>query len=347
MKILFLSHKFYPEIGGIEVNSEILANQFVALGAEVHLLTWSEYVGEKIFPFKVIRNPDLSTLLKEHRWADVVFENNPSLKLSWPLLFFRKPHVVAIRTWISRMDGNLAFPDKIKLLWLKKASAVIAVSEEVRILSFAKAIVIGNPYRSSLFKITNTNQRTKDFVFLGRLVSDKGADLAVALLKKLHETAGDFKRYKELSLTIIGDGPEKERLIQLVKANNLSNYVHFTGMLQGDTLTSCLNEHKYLLAPSRWKEPFGNIALEGMACGCLPFVSDGGGLIDAVGNAGVVFERNNIDSFYEQVRELLESPEKETLLRLNSSGHLLKHQPEYVAQLYYDLIFKAYNSKSI
>ncbi len=345
MKILFLSHKFFPDIGGIEVNSEILANQFVTLGAEVHLLTWSEYVGEKIFPFIVIRNPDLKKVLKEYRWADVVFENNPSLKLSWPLLFFHKPHVVAIRTWISRMDGSLALVDKLKLVWLKMATTVIAVSEEVRTLSYYKAIVIGNPYRSGLFKIINSSERQKDFVFLGRLVSDKGADLAIEVLKKLNETKGNFKKYEELSLTIVGEGPEKSKLMQLANNYGLIKNVSFTGMLQGEDLTKALNEHKYLLAPSRWKEPFGNIALEGMACGCLPFVSDGGGLIDAVGNAGVVFERNNLDSFFEKIKIILENPEKEAFLRTNSKKHLSKHEPDYVAQLYYDLIYNAYRSK--
>lgn len=34
MKILFLSHKFYPDIGGIEVNSEILATAFHKAGHE-------------------------------------------------------------------------------------------------------------------------------------------------------------------------------------------------------------------------------------------------------------------------------------------------------------------------
>lgn len=345
MKILVISHKFYPDIGGIEVNSEILAGQFVTLGAEVHLLTWSSYKGEKKFPFRIIRNPNLITLLKEHGWADVVFENNPSLKLSWPLLFFRKPHVVAIRTWISRMDGRLAFPDKLKLNWLKRATSVIAVSEAVKSLTFKNATVIGNPYRANLFKRASNIEQTKDFVFLGRLVSDKGADLAIKVLKKLHEASGNFKKYKELNLTIVGDGPEKEALKALVKSFNLNEYVHFTGVLQGKALTECLNKHKYLLASSKWKEPFGNIALEGMACGCLPIVSDGGGLIDAVGNAGVVFERNNIDSFFNKVQMLLESTIMEQELRANSASHLLQHQPEYVSKIYYNNICNAFNSK--
>ena len=336
MKILFLSHKFYPDVGGIEVNSEILANYFVKFGAEVHLLTWSqEGTVTKDFPFAVIRNPGRAKLLSEHKWADVVFENNPSLKLSWLLLVTGKPHVVAIRTWISRMDGTMALQDKLKLKWIKRANAVIAVSKMVKELTFKDAVVIGNPYREHLFVDLHLD-RDKDFVFLGRLVSDKGADMAIDLIKKLSET--DLWQQKKYTLTIIGDGPEKEQLEKMVKEYNLTNYVTFTGMLGGRELTEALNAHKYLLAPSRWKEPFGNIALEGMACGCLPIVSDGGGLIDAIGDAGIQFERNSIDSLFKNVSDLLVNPQLEVTLRGRFKEHLKNHQPEFVAGEYYNVI---------
>jgi hypothetical protein len=44
MKILFTSHRFYPDIGGIEVNSEILESYFSSQGHKVRLVTQS--VGE-------------------------------------------------------------------------------------------------------------------------------------------------------------------------------------------------------------------------------------------------------------------------------------------------------------
>lgn len=343
MKILFLSHKFYPDVGGIEVNSEILTTYFIKFGAEVRLLTWSESdASSKFFPFKVIRNPGKIELFKQHKWADVVFENNPSLKLSWPLLLSRKLHVVALRTWISRMDGTLAIQDKFKLQWVKRADAVIAVSAKVKELTFNDAIVIGNPYREDLFKDLSLN-RERDFVFLGRLVSDKGADMTIDMLKLLAKS--ELWQYKKYNLTIIGDGPEKQNLEQKVKESNLSDRVFFTGMLRGQELIETLNMHKYLLAPSRWKEPFGNIALEGMGCGCLPIVSDGGGLVDAVGDAGIVFERNNIDSLFENIVNLLKNPDLENTLRSRFKAHLQNHRPEFVARKYYNIITKVIEAR--
>jgi glycosyltransferase involved in cell wall biosynthesis len=186
-KILILSHKFFPDIGGIESNSEVLAYAFTELGHEVKVITWSQGGKEKYFPFAIIRNPTLKILLSCHKWASVVFENNPSLKLSWPSLLINRPLVIALNTWVTRIDGNIAFLDKIKLSWLRRAQGVIAVSNAVREKCFKGATVINNPYRSSSFKTINSIVRNLDFVFLGRLVSDKGANLAIEAVNTLQK----------------------------------------------------------------------------------------------------------------------------------------------------------------
>jgi glycosyltransferase involved in cell wall biosynthesis len=344
MKILVLSYKFFPDIGGIEVNSELLADYFHKFGAEVCVVTTSDadVTHNREFRYEVVRNPSKLALIKLYLWADTVLENNPVLNLSWPLTFIKKRHCIALNTWISRVDGSLAIQDKLKLQWLRKADVVIAVSEKVRELTFKDAIVIGNPYRDDLFVTLNEN-RIRDFVFLGRLVSDKGVDMAVDLLHKLNSDAS-FNN-KTFSLTIIGDGPERNELEKRCLDYNLGNHVIFTGTLQGIELVKCLNEHKYLLAPSRWREPFGNIAIEGMACGCIPIVSDGGGLIDAVGKAGVVFERNNLESLVQNVMYLLHDTELESKLRSEFGNHLGNHKPELVAQQYFNVLQKTVNNE--
>jgi glycosyltransferase involved in cell wall biosynthesis len=337
MKILFITHKFYPDIGGIEVNSEILALAFHNAGHEVRLITWTANNGEKTFPFTVIRQPKTAELFKEHRYADVVYENNPSLRLSWPAIFFNKSHVIALRTWINRMDGSIAWQDRLKQNWLKRATAVIAISEAVRKRCWKDAIVIGNPYRYHLFKILPEINRDKDFVFMGRLVSDKGADVAI---KALHELGDKSKK-----LTIIGTGPEQGKLIALVAELELTQQVEFPGSLSGEALVNCLNHHQFLLVPSTWEEPFGNVALEGMACGCLPIVSNGGGLPDAVGNAGLVVDRGSYKALSEGINLLLQDQALEKQLRNAAQTHLKEHHPQIIADKYLDVIENASSKK--
>lgn len=333
IKILFITHKFYPDIGGIEVNSEVLAMGFHAAGHEVRMITWTGSVGDRNFPFTIIRQPGTAVLFKEHRNADVVFENNPSLRLSWPAIFFKKPIVVALRTWVNRSQDGMAWQDRMKAFWLKRATAIIAISEAVRLRCWPPATVIGNPYREGLFRILPHAERNLDFVFMGRLVPDKGADIAIKALKKLSADQKDL-----YSLTIIGNGPEENQLKNLVQQLGLNDQITLTGALRGEDLVACLNQHKYLLVPSTWEEPFGNVALEGMACGCLPIVSNGGGLPNAVGNAGLVVERGSEDALANGIQSLLNNTELENRLRGAAKEHLAGHHPQVVSNKYLKIV---------
>jgi glycosyltransferase involved in cell wall biosynthesis len=338
VKILLLTHKFYPDIGGIEVNSEILAHGFSLENHEVTLITWTKEIGEKKFPYKVVRNPSLRNLWEAHQWADVVFENNPCLRLSWISYFFKKPSVVALRTWVSRQDGRIAWQDKFKFWWLRRASAVIAVSNAVRLRSWPEAVVIGNPYRHQLFRPSPQSENRSGFAFLGRLVSDKGADLAISAIHHLVKRR-EFKNAGEkLTLTIIGEGPERNHLEAMVAVLNLKDHVEFTGALKGQELVNQLNRHKYLLVPSLWDEPFGNVVLEGLACGCIPIVSNGGGLPDAVGNAGLVFKKGDLNSLLECICNVLKNPFLEKKIRENAEPHLQSHHPEAVSRRYLNVL---------
>lgn len=337
VKILLLTHNFYPAIGGIEVNSEILAHGFFTENHEVTLITWTKEIGEKNFPFKVLRSPSMRQLFKAHLWADVVFENNPCLRLAWISLLFKKPKVVALRTWVSRQDGQVGWQDKVKFWWLKRASAVIAVSNAVRAKSWPDAVVIGNPYRHHLFRPSPQSGIRSGFVFLGRLVSDKGADLAISAFHQLIKLIKS-RSVEELTLTIIGEGPERKNLEEMVADLDLKKYVEFTGALREEKLVNCLNRHKFLLVPSRWDEPFGNVVLEGLACGCIPIVSNGGGLPDAVGNAGLVFQKGDINSLLNCLCKVIENQELEKQLRSNAESHLWNHHPKIVSRRYLEIL---------
>ncbi len=345
MKILFLSHNFFPYIGGIEANSDILSRAFFKAGHEVRVLTWTKDSDKNIFPFPIIRNPSLLQLLREHQWANMVFENNPCLRLSWPNLFFKHLSIIALNTWVSRIDGEIGVhgkigvQDRLKHIWFKRANKVIAVSDAVRRHSFPPAIVIGNPYQADIFKVNLQIAKTCAFVFLGRLVPNKGADQAIKAIQQLilMDKKEKFLPF-EPHLTIIGDGPEKSKLEQLAVDLEIQDYIHFTGPLREENLALNLNKHRYILVPSLWEEPFGNVVLEGMACGCLPIVSNGGGLPDAIGNAGISFSRGDVKALVSCICNLLANPKLEQQLRNAAADHLAKHHPDVVSQSYLDIV---------
>jgi glycosyltransferase involved in cell wall biosynthesis len=347
LKLLFLSHRFYPDVGGIEVNSEVLANAFHKAGFKVRLLTWSKEAGDKEFSFEIKRNPGPLLLLRLHLWADLVYENNPCLRLSWPAFILGTPIVTALRTWINRSNGKMGWQDQLKLVMLNRAKGVIAVSNSVREKCWPPAEVIPNPYRAEVFRKKPDEMMRAGFVFLGRLVSDKGADVAIRAFNRLLLTSSsqEVEEENDLHLTIIGDGPEQSNLKSLVHDLGLNDNVSFTGILQGEALVTRLNQHKYILVPSLWEEPFGNVALEGMACGCIPIVSDGGGLPEAVGKAGLVFARGDEKKLAGCMRSIISNKSLVTMLRHAAGEHLAHHHPDVITKKYIAVLEKVNVSK--
>lgn len=335
MKILFFSHSFYPKIGGIETVSMQLATNFEKrTDVSLLIVTRTKEIGILQLPFEVVRDPSLKKLASLLKWCDIVFENNPCFGMSWLNFIIRKPKVVALHTWIVVPATKMTLLQKIKKILLSDYNAVIACSNKIRSYTFDKALVIENAYDTSLY-IDNKESKNKDFVFLGRLVSDKGADMCVELIQELKKNDG-----KEYSLTIIGDGPEMENLKELAKTYNLSHQVRFLGFLKGIAIVRELNNHRFLVVPSRWEEPFGLVALEGMACGCIPIVSDGGGLPDAIGKAGVLFKRNSLLSLVQTTKNLLENNADQAKLTQLANSHLSLHTQKEVSQRYFDVLLK-------
>jgi glycogen(starch) synthase len=327
VKILFSSHFFPPGVGGIEEVGGILAREFIHAGHEVIVVTQTQEVAQ--FPFQVWRQPNGDELMQLMRWSDVVFHNNLSLRTAWPLLVLKivRPWVVAHHTWIARADGSRAAVDTLKR-WSLRAASNIAVSHALAASLGVKARVIPNPYRADVFQVSNGGTR-EGVIFVGRLVSDKGADLLLEALALMRGPRA----------TIVGDGPERTALE--AQAKKLGLDVRFTGTMRDAALAGLLNEHKLLVVPSRWEEPFGIVALEGMACGCVPVVARSGGLPEAVGDAGVLFEKGNARAMADCMEQLLADETGLAGLRARAAAHLERHRPALIAAQYLEVLEEA------
>jgi glycosyltransferase involved in cell wall biosynthesis len=268
----------------------------------------------------IIRCPSWTELVTHHRWAQVVFENNPCLRLGWPKLLFGKPSVVILQTWLAAREGQVTLATRCKTAWLAQTNQVIAISTAVRERCWPPALLIGNTYDDNVFT-KRPVARQQDFVFVGRLVSDKGADLAIQAFARLL-AATPTAELATATLTIVGDGPDRASLQALAATLLPAAHVQFVGALQGRELAAELNRHSYQFIPSLWREPFGIVALEGIACGLIPIVSDGGGLPDAVGAAGVTFRRGELASLVAVTRQLLQSPAQQRQCRAAAPAHL-------------------------
>ncbi len=335
MKILLASHFFHPAVGGLETVARILAEQFTARGHKVRVVTTTPArapADDEGFPFSIHRNPSWLHMLGLVRWSDLYFQNNISVRTLWPLLLVRRPWVVSHQTWVTRTDGTSGPQQWLKLQLIRLASgSPIAISRAVAEPLPVPAILIGNPYRSDLFRRLPGVRRDRDIVFLSRLVSDKGGDLLLDALAELKR--GGVTPH----LTIVGDGPEAGNLRRQARELGVMDQVTFAGVLTEEPLVEMLNRHRIMVAPSRLAEPFGVVALEGVACGCALIGSASGGLPDAIGPCGLLFANHDAAGLAARLRLLVEDESLCERLRAEAPAHLARHSAENIASRYLEV----------
>ncbi|MDJ0734442.1 MAG: glycosyltransferase family 4 protein [Nostocaceae cyanobacterium] len=331
MKILIYSPIFYPSIGGLETVISILAHEFVHHGHEVKLVSKVPDPESKVFPFEVIRNPNSQKILDLTRWCDIYFQGCVSLKGLWSIVLARKPLVVTHQTWYRYPETRLTWQAALKH-WVTHFATNIAPSEAVANQLPSPVKVIPNSYQDDIFYEMPEVSRNQDLVFLGRLVSDKGADLLLDSLALLKQQG--LKPH----LTIIGKGPEENNLKQQVENLGIVNQVKFVGSQVGEALARLLNAHKILVVPSLWQEPFGIVALEGIACGCVVVGSEKGGLKDAIGACGVTFANGDVNGLTQALADLLLNTDKLEKYRRNRETHLARHRKDSVAKEYLQVL---------
>lgn len=334
MRILFSSNRFFPDVGGIETHSRLLTDFFHRAGHELIVATQT-LAGPAnqttSFDYPVVRRPDLRRLLRLHRWADLIFQNNIEARTLWPAMFHRKPVVVTIQTWIRSPSGEIRWIDRLKKRMLHRADRVVAISESVREITFPAAIVIPNSYDDAIFKIREGIAQDRDFIFVGRLVSDKGVDLLLRAFSGL-------PRDRRHTLTVAGTGPEEARLRRMAESLGVHEQVNFTGPVCGEALARLFNAHRIAVVPSTWEEPFGIVALEAAACGCVVVGSDGGGLPEAVGPAGCLFRRGDTEHLKNRLLKVIRDDSLQERFRAGARSHLEKHQAIVLSKKYLELI---------
>ena len=246
-----------------------------------------------------------------------------------PIFAARKPVVVTHQTWFARNDGRRGWQDRLKFAVLPAVQNV-AISKAIAAEMTKKSIVIGNPFEPGEFRDLGSEYRAKDLVFMGRLVSSKGCDVALRSLAMLKDEG------MRPSFTIIGDGPEAPALKRLAAELGLSGQVTFLGAMREGRGRE-VARHKVMVVPSIWAEPFGVVALEGLAAGCVVAASSGGGLPDAVGECGLLFSNGDAKALAATLKELLTDSALREKLMAERESHLAQFRPEAVAKRYLEV----------
>jgi glycogen(starch) synthase len=155
-------------------------------------------------------------------------------------------------------------------------------------------------------------------LLVGRLVYEKGFQLALDALPRLIERVGDVR------FIVAGSGTAEHELREQATQLGLDGYGTFVGWIGDDLLHSLYRIADLTVVPSIY-EPFGLVALEAMASGCPCVVADTGGLREVVPNedVGLRFRSRDPSSLASMAERLLSDDRLRDRLVAEASEHVL------------------------
>lgn len=303
MKILISTPIFPPVIGGPATYTYELAKKLTARGHRVKIVTFARKDVEKInnveirsvdikhiLPIRHIRF--LITLIQTLKHTEVIYAQGPLVvgfssfiaskilrkpiiikfvgSASWEKAYQTGKTKKLMADFIEKPDVNLSSGI---LLWLE--TYMLTMAEKVVTPSLylknilikyyyvrpSKIVVVHNAFDLDNFekisaKIKNKGQTV---VVVGRLVPWKGVDEVIEVIPNLVE------RYPKLKLLIVGDGPERNKLLTLVKNLKVDKSVVFLGGISHERTIELLKQSDIFVLNSRY-EGLPHTVIEAMAC---------------------------------------------------------------------------------
>jgi glycosyltransferase involved in cell wall biosynthesis len=353
-------------VGGIARHCEGLAKALVKLNHDVHLFTldfpgspsYEVMDGVKVYRASTeLGHPNFLTwvLLFNHfltkRMADVTNEVDFDVMHvhDWLAAFsgisfkhyMKKPMVLTVHsTEVGRAQG-LHSPDSFSINGIEwwsmyEADRVIVCSHSMKNeicnhfnLPQSKVDVIPNAIDPTKYQTTSdlgaVRQRYgvgwggKLILCVGRLVPQKGVEYFIRAIPKI------ARRYPEARFVIVGEGWSRDILEAEARATGHSDKIKFTGFASDKEVIDLMSSADALVVPSIY-EPFGIVALEGMATGAPVVASKVDGLAEVIEHdkTGIFVYPRSPDSIAWGIDRVLSDPDHARWLTENAKEVLHK-----------------------
>jgi glycogen(starch) synthase len=165
-------------------------------------------------------------------------------------------------------------------------------------------------------------------LLVGRLVYEKGFHLALDALAPVIKTMGNVR------FVVAGTGTAEAELRRQAWRLGLHRKGVFLGWTGDDMLHSLYRVADLCIVPSIY-EPFGLVALEAMASGCLCIVADTGGLREVVpgdGTVGLRFPSRDSDALRKILERVVRDDAARAQLVAEAREHVLRFDWAEVAR---------------
>ncbi len=154
-----------------------------------------------------------------------------------------------------------------------------------------------------------------DFVvgFVGRFVEEKGLLTLAKALAGLKQMPWKW--------LLVGQGKLRSQIVAKSIKWGISDRIIWVESISHEEVPAYINLMNCLVLPSQtsykfktlttvgWKEQFGHVLIEAMACKVPVIGSDCGEIPHVIGDAGLVFPEGNADKLRECLQQLIERPE--------------------------------------
>ena len=139
---------------------------------------------------------------------------------------------------------------------------------------------------------------------VGRLVPQKGIEYFIRAIPRI------ARRYPEAKYIIVGEGWSRDILEAEARASGQGKKIRFTGFASDKEVIDLMTSADVLVVPSIY-EPFGIVALEGMATGVPVVASQVGGLAEVIDHdrTGILVYPRSPESIAWGIDQILSDPD--------------------------------------
>ena len=364
LNILVVTGIFPPDIGGPASYVPKISEELIKPGHQLTVITLSDQLCHKdYYPFNLIRikrgtfKPlrlikTIRTIVKHGRKTDLLFVNGLALESVLANYFLKKPlvqKIVGDLAWEKSRNNNWT-DDNIDQFQIKKYSLKIEALKRLRLFWVQKSDLIITPskylekiitsWRVPIDKIrviynaVQEKHKTQqipnispfsgtNIICVGRLISLKKYDKVIECLSEIPNTR----------LILVGDGPEKQNLLNLTLRLNLSKRIIFVGQVPKDLVSSYLKVADIFVQNSI-HEGFPHVVLEAMQAKIPVVATDVGGTGEVVkdGVTGLLIESGNMESLKKALVRLIQDKHLCERLVTNASEQLKNFSFEKVME---------------
>ncbi|OIO48888.1 MAG: hypothetical protein AUJ34_02165 [Parcubacteria group bacterium CG1_02_41_12] len=206
-------------------------------------------------------------------------------------------------------------------------------SHQAPLISFIQTVHNGIDLKNFSFN----KKPKKDLLFVGRIIEEKGPDTAIMVAKKI-----------KLPLELIGEkfAPkgQREEFWNNKIQKYLSNNIQYKGIQPHKKTKQYYQNAKILLFPDRWKEAFGLVMIESMACGTPVIAFNKGAVLEIVKHGITGYVVKNEKQMIGAVKKIYSMKEDEYIkMRYACREHVEKNfsvekMVDNYEKLYYKII---------